>query len=607
MKRNAMVKTLSLFLALLMLCTALASCVSSGTGDDSTTGDGSTTPDTTPVPEETTPITGQEEFLDLVVNGETSFTLIKPIAASDEQLELINYFQEKFEKKTGVTLPLTYEKRSDADNDNYEILIGETMNPASIEKNAEMREKDFFYGIIGNKLIFVGGNTTSLKSAIQYFERKFLDAAVKKDKNNITFDLSDNYSERVLYYLEDFKIGSEDASKFTVVYSNNDLVAAKVFAKKLANLITDRYGFKISSTDDSEKASPYEIVVGSTNRGNVTPAKNCGSITYKDGKMYISCDISAGYDYLYSYMDKEFLYGDRKLKFDQTKNLNVELSTLFTGGTENILERHGSIRILLNNIWSGADNAILRANQLKEVYKDYAPDVIGLQEFSGSVKTQLKNNILSLGYKEIPYHEKNYNYAVQTPIFYNPKTLKVIDSGFWKYNDEAGDKSKSVAWCLFEQISTGKRIIVGSTHFMWTSPALGSDLANLARTVDATEMCELLIKLSKKYNAPVIVGGDFNCNINSQPAGIIKQNGFVDIENLATKTELGGTHHSYPSFADGICTSYSSAGGTYETAIDHIFAYNQSMMDIGLYDVVEDFLALASSDHCPMITDVTLK
>ena len=121
---------------------------------------------------------------------------------------------------------------------------------------------------------------------------------------------------------------------------------------------------------------------------------------------------------------------------------------------------------------------------------------------------------------------------------------------------------------------------------------------------------EAMKALSVKYDAPVIIGGDYNCNLSSDPLKIILQeNKFVEAENLATKTEFGGTHHSYPTFNTevGYADKYYPAGGTYKTAIDHIFIYNESKLNVHLYDVIEDYFALASSDHCPMITDITLK
>ena len=47
-----------------------------------------------------------------------------------------------------------------------------------------------------------------------------------------------------------------------------------------------------------------------------------------------------------------------------------------------------------------------------------------------------------------------------TPLFYNKDRLKVIDSGYHLYSDGANDKSKSITWAVFEDISNGKRFAV---------------------------------------------------------------------------------------------------------------------------------------------------
>jgi len=603
MKKNIFKKSISILLMLASLLSLLCACKKKAE-DTETTPQETTSSEVT-----TTPPVIENASIDLLKDGKSEFKILRPINVTEEQEELIFYFRDQFQKKTGVRLDIVYEKASDAPaNDNFEILIGDNLRAETVTLTKGMRKKDYCYAVSGNKLIFAGGCEDTVKSAIQYFLRKFLDSALSKDKQNVTFTSADSYYEKINYYLSNFKIGGVDAYKYKIVYSENDFLAAKNFAYKLADVITTLYGYDMTVVNDSTKKSEHEIVVGNTNRSHPTFGNEELNIVYKDGSLYMHSSLSSGYAYLTAYVNVEYLRMSKELLIDSTKNITTPLSEVFSGGSENMLKRSGDVRILFNNVWSGNQSsapAKYRAIQLAELYADYAPDIICLQEFSGVMNTDLTKYLKKMGYVEVPYATKNKNYAVRTPVFYNPKAVTLVDSGYWAFNDTANDKSKSIGWGVFKD-SKGKMFCVASTHFYWTSDELGE----YARQIDATELSEQMKKVSEKHNGiPIIIGGDYNCKLGSAPLEIMKKNGFTDVENTAIKTEMGGTHHSYPTINEntGVCTSYSKAGGTYETAIDHVFSYADSNLTVNLYDVIEDFFALASSDHCPLLTDITLK
>jgi len=600
MKKNSIVRFSSLLILIFHLICVVTSC---NTGTDEVTTPGSSSEEeSSSLPEATV------RSLDLLKDGKTEFSLLRPCNATAEQEELILYFREQFEKKTGIKLAVTYEKRTDdPQNDNFEILIGNSSRAEVVEITKTMRKMDYCYTVSGNKIILAGGCDDATKYSIQYFMRKFVDAGLAKDKNNLTFTSEDAYYEKVNYYLNDFKIGGIDASEFQIVYSESDLISAKNFAYELTKKISQLYGYDIKLVTDAAKKSEHEIIVGNTNRNHPNFGKGQCNIAYNSGNLYMHCSNSSGYSSFLNYVNSDYLKSSKNLNIDESKNVSLPLSEILTGGSENVLSRSGDIRILFNNVWSGntADApAKFRALQLAELYADYAPDIICLQEFSGVMNSDMNKYLKKMGYVEIPYETKNKNYAVRTPVFYNPKAITLVDSGYWAFNDTANDKSKSIGWGVFKD-SNGKLFCVASTHFYWTSDELGE----YAREIDATELSEQMKLVSEKYNGiPVIIGGDYNCRLGSVPLEIMKKNGFTDIENTAIKTEMGGTHHSYPSINSdtGLCVSYSKANGNHETAIDHIFSYSDKNLTVNLYDVVEDLLALASSDHCPMITDITL-
>lgn len=598
MKTKTTLKLISIVTLCFMLLTMAVSCKkdTSPPNDETTTSD-----DVTTILE--TPIT-----LPLIENGETKFTLLKPIGVSDDVLDVILYFKSTFQKKTGITLEMEFEDQNEAVNDDFEIIIGNSYRPESIEKNDGIKSKDYFFGIVKNKLIFAGGSADALLTAVDTFFRNVIDPAVSADKANITLSIENNTSKQGSYFLNSMKIGETDAYNYKIVYSADDIYAAEVFAKRLSESIRSKSGYSIKVVSDKTAKGENEIVIGNTNRGTPSAKENCFAINYDSGTLYMSSPYSEGYNSLLTYFVSNILIKNRDLIIDKSVNVEKDLSLVFSDGSENMLSKTG-IRVIFNNVWSGNEStapAKLRAKQLADVYKDYSPDVIGLQEYSGAVKTELASRLKKMGYVEISYSESNKKgIDPRTPVFYDPNTLNVVASGFWRYGDESGDVSKSIGWAVFEEKASGQKFIIGSTHFYWTSDALGQ----ASRIINANELCELMSSLSAKYDAPVIIGGDYNCNINSDPLAILKNNNFVEAHTIAAKAEKGGTHHSYPIFdtTNGFATSYYPASGTYATAIDHIYLFNEQKLNVHLYDVIEDYFALASSDHCPLLTDFSLK
>lgn len=547
--------------------------------------------------------------LTILEDGKTNLTLLMPLNASQDQRDLILYFRKEFEKRTDINIPITYEKKGDSpENDNFEILIGKSLRKESTELSSSMRKMDYCYTVCGNKLVFAGGSISAVKHGVQYFIRKFLDSALQKDSKNVVFTPDDSYYEIIKYHIQEFLIDGVDAYNYKIVYSTRDLLSAQAFAHNLAKTITQKYGYTLKVVPDTQPESDYEIIVGDTSRGHPNTKEKSFDIFCNDKKLYFYCDTSTGYEYFFDYVDQTVLSGSKQLNIENSFKKTVPLSDVLSGGSENILSRSGDIRIFFNNVWSGNTSdapASIRAEYIKEMIYDYAPDIVCLQEYSGAVKNALSVHLTKLGYVELKYEERNKSHDVRTPVYYNPKTVLPVDSGFWAFNDTANDKSKSIGWGVFMDKS-GNRFCVASTHFYWTSDELGE----YARKIDATELCEQMKKVSQKHNdIPVIIGGDYNCRLGSDPLEILKSNGFTDVESTAIKTELNGTHHSYPTIDSStlVCTNYSKASGTNENAIDHVFSYSDKNLTVNLYDVIEDYLALASSDHCPMLVDITLK
>ena len=130
------IKLLSL---ILLLCMILPTAVSCQTNPD--------TPDVESSSEYES--VGETEPLDrevpIIENGKAKFVLVKPQNASGDMLDLVLDFRSTFEKRTGIKLEILYEKEDNAVNDNFEILIGDTLRPESKEIAKNLKYKEFFF------------------------------------------------------------------------------------------------------------------------------------------------------------------------------------------------------------------------------------------------------------------------------------------------------------------------------------------------------------------------------------------------------------------------------------------------------------------------------
>jgi len=187
-----------------------------------------------------------------------------------------------------------------------------------------------------------------------------------------------------------------------------------------------------------------------------------------------------------------------------------------------------------------------------------------------------------------------------TPIWYDPDTVTleacehVFYSSVGTNPDGRLSSSKSFTWALFTEKATGKKFIAASTHLTYHGDA---KLANFLRKKDANELTARLKEVSAQYGAPVIVGGDFNCRVASEPYNII----VAEYENSKDSARVllnsqYATGHSYPS------TIIPAIGA----AIDHLFV-TKDALDIKLYQTMLSYKSLISTDHVPVAIDFNIK
>lgn len=603
-----MKKLLSFVFAVLMFGSSFGSCSPSGDNKDpiiTSETDSSGTSTQQPLP---------ATVLDIITKGSTQFKIVIPEKSSDAVINAAQDVNSAVKTYTGASMAMTRDWLSGGapDSGTYEVLIGMTNRTETKNATESIKYNDYVVGVFGNKVVITGINDDTTVKAVNYF----LNNIIKKQGSSgstdatVTMSSADNMLYSYKYKLAEFKCLGADMKDFSIVIPASASISERRSAILIADHIKNSYGANIQIVADSAAARTYEILIGKTNRTTVTVDPHEYVINASGTKLQILGES------LYAYLEAISCFkstiasvAKSSVVINNGDNYRVDVSTGFSGGTQNVLSKSGEIRVLFNNVYGNCDNSLYpvaqRSEMLAEMFLEYMPDVIGLQECSPySRSTPNIITLLSSVYTEVAVTVTNSNKNNYTPLLYRADVLKVIDSGYHLYSDGQNDKSKSITWAVFEVKATGKRFAVCSTHFYWTGDAAG----NSARILDAQQLVTVTKNIVSKHKVPVISGGDFNCNISSTPYTNLISAGYVNTQTLAKTTENIKTHHSYAEYDKtlGIYNTYTFPSGLYSSGIDHALLYG-SGVTVKLFDIITDAYALFSSDHCPVMIDMDLK
>jgi len=117
-----------------------------------------------------------------------------------------------------------------------------------------------------------------------------------------------------------------------------------------------------------------------------------------------------------------------------------------------------------------------------------------------------------------------------------------------------------------------------------------------------------LTELQKKYDCPVVGGGDFNCNVSSDPFKLMAEFGFESAQEIAEIASPECSHHGDPKRGDdGKYHGQPRPENNVKAySIDHLVVYKPRIRLLGEY-VILDQDALDATDHSPIFTDIVLK
>ena len=273
----------------------------------------------------------------------------------------------------------------------------------------------------------------------------------------------------------------------------------------------------------------------------------------------------------------------------------------------------------------------MRQKMESDLISAYAPDMVGMQEYSIEYHKGMTPLMIKAGYTEVDVsHTKTHPDGTKhnyTPIFYRPDTLSLIDSGFVMYPETMPDpnkegktldindvSSKSLTWAVFEEKISKKRFIALCTHFMYSAAWLSESQRHDVRVQNAENLLKTVSLIRKKpeYSTlPVIMGGDLNCTKDSIEFKTLIDGGMKWLWDISPIKDNSRGFKQYATYDEtvGKYVKFETPIEKPESSIDHVFymeAKNGKKAEIHNYVTVTDRLALLSSDHCPRLTDFSL-
>ena len=264
----------------------------------------------------------------------------------------------------------------------------------------------------------------------------------------------------------------------------------------------------------------------------------------------------------------------------------------------------GELKYMAFNIWGNYFGNPVCERDLKQVgyVLRNAPDLVGMQEampefWSSRLFAKLGADYGIVRNEGNPKMEYN-------PLLWRKSRLELVEGGTHVYADNP-EGSKGFGWGVFRDKATGRTFISYSTHlwWMWKKPE-----DQEMRVRNARELLAKMDKLQKKYNCPVVGGGDLNCTRAHAEKGLLtplpdwEKAGYADAQYTVPGASPYSSNHGDPR-RDAL-GNYRGwirpEAGDPKNSLDHVHYTTNGVAPIALVvDRAQD--ALEVSDHSPVI------
>ena len=376
-----MKKLLSLVLALIFIMGCLATMSSCAILDLFNTDD---TPDEDIPPITEPPIT-EETDVAIIKDGAPQFTIVYPDGSSVELREKLTALTAQIKETTGVTMKSIKASEATDPNARY-ILLGATGHEASFAAMGSLSNNEDAYSIAaeGKHIVFVAHFESTLLTAIDYYTFNSIEDNYDSETETLVFEDRNRKGKDPLATAFDMN----DIDKYTIIYSP-EMPDYYNTAVSIRNHIASVTGVSLKIRKDYEAIeSPYEIIVGNTNR--YISQKN-----YKNSARLMEYRIVVDKGCLQVVCGG--LYSANAVLPQLFDSLLTKSSAVIKNGIplsgnmaqEKVPHSEGTdVRVMTANIIAqsstslseGFPPSIERAEIFAKILLDYSPDFVGVQE-----------------------------------------------------------------------------------------------------------------------------------------------------------------------------------------------------------------------------------
>lgn len=255
------------------------------------------------------------------------------------------------------------------------------------------------------------------------------------------------------------------------------------------------------------------------------------------------------------------------------------------------------MRIMTSNIWGDyfGNPVDVRIDDIYSIYKEYNPDILGLQEITKRWYDSGLFERLAEDYYWVGTEIADSNNFVP---FCFKKSYKLIAKGY-EYLAETPDASKGITWAVLSD-EEEKIFAVCNTHFWWRTGPEHDEI----RVKNALQLVRLMKHLGELYNCPVFAFGDMNTTLSSDVFKAYSDNGLNHLYDIAESKDSVSSHHGDPTLGEDGKYHGKKTENDRNCSIDHIIALG-SDIKVSQYRIIEDQKALDATDHSPVFADIT--
>ena len=374
---------------------------------------------------------------------------------------------------------------------------------------------------------------------------------------------------------------SEDFGKYSVIVDDSADSELKTLAKNLTDTLNSCW--KVTATlvtDKNTEASPYEILVGATDRPETATFRE----KLKDGECGFGVVgrkivILGSED---QYTEKAVVLFANFMLLDKDTSVKKYMSEKNT----HIVDATNMISVMSYNVQVG--NSDNNPAGVTTMIRNYMPDLLGVQEADGEWMSVLNNRLSKNGYAYVGIGRDSDGKGERSAIFYRADKFELIESKtLWLSATpdvvsrvEGALCNRIVTMATFKRVSDGKVFTHANTHLDHSN----SDVRS--------QQVTYLDRYIKEFtDGEFIVTGDFNFQPDNRVYAQMMSLGYENCAQLADYAR-GREDNTF-------------TGGS---MIDFCFRYGNTEFDPYFYAVCDELISgKTPSDHHAVFFILELK